>query len=142
MSVDPSVRRQQASDISFVAWGRARLNIETFVLVGVLFVATGLWLTPIHGAIGLVVALVVASAGAAAYSNARLRIWTGVWPLGWNWLLAMTLGAPAVISFMVDLSWPLRLSGFVGFCCYYAVVLVLLGIIPLEEIEDFCRSLR
>ena len=47
----------------------------------------------------------------------------------------------SVISFMVDLSWPLRAGGLLGFCCYYALALVLLRITPLEEIQDFWRNI-
>jgi len=42
---------------------------------------------------------------------------------------------------MVDLSWPLRAGGLLGFCCYYALALVLLRITPLEEIQDFWRNI-
>jgi len=141
VAVFPLVLDMLARSVA-VAWGHARLSVEVFVLVGVLFVGTGLGLVPAHGALGLVAAVIVASIGACTYSNVRLRMWTGVWALGWSWLLAIALGAPGAISFFVELSWPLRIGGLVGFCCYYALVLILLGITPLEEIQDFWRNLR
>jgi hypothetical protein len=125
-----------------VAWGYACLSVEVFVVVCILFVGTGLELSSQCGSLGIVMAVIVASVGAAVYSNVRLRMWTGLWPLGWTWLLAAALGAPTAISFLVEMSWPVRVVGFVGFCCYYAVLLVSLGVTPLGEFREFWHGLR